>query len=162
MPTGPVTITLSITIWTIVIGFLLTGQLRHKQIAIVFALSWISARFVTANNDVAVLIFGYTICALICIYSKDVIVRLIGMIYGLRIVVLPTMTIFDANTETYWLWVWETNTVLLVIQILLALGTLDDGRTRVVMADSRLVRWAANSVSVVHKRKEPRRRDQGS
>ncbi len=116
---GPVTTAFMIFIWIFAICLGGLGNKDHAKIAFAFLLSWGAARLATGYDDLYVLLTFYPVCAFICLSAKDEIVRLIGMLYGLRILVVMA---FSAAATQFWM--WEVNLYILTCQIVLALATI--------------------------------------
>jgi len=128
IPTGPITITSMAVILTISIVFLIFGDRSQKKIAIAFVISWLGSRYATAFSEPLIIIIAYPLSALLCLSSGDKIVRLIGALYGVRLILFPVTFLIATSSESFWFWLWEVNRIIFYLQIILALGTIGYGR----------------------------------
>lgn len=125
-PTGPFTTLSMVVIFVTATAFFIWGRREQRFIAAALLISWIGARLYTSTDNMLTYIVFLTVAAGCALTPFTVISRYIGLIYGLRIVIL--LLVISNITTTFWL--WELNRVLLWVQILLAWGTIASGPGR--------------------------------
>lgn len=119
IPTGPLTITSAVIIFTLSTVFLLFGSDAQKKIAIALIFSWVGARSATVTGSPIPAVVSLTVAAFISFLGFTRISRLISYLYGLR---LAFLSLTFVGLEMFWF--WEVNRVLLYFQIILATGTM--------------------------------------
>lgn len=125
-PTGPITLTFTVIIFTVSVGFLIWGDRSQRFIALAFLASWIGARTATVTENQWIYVAFLTLSAGLSLAGITLISRAIATIYGLRLCLVAGMQ------WGLWEWylLWELNFVFLALQIILALGSVGGGSHR--------------------------------
>jgi len=131
---GPLTTFSALCVLVISVVLLRSARTDFRRLGLAFVVSWLSVRVVTATGAPIILLATYPICAALCFSSRKQLIRIVGLLYGVRALVIVLVIPFDLFIF------WEVNRVVFYAQLFLAVGIIiEHGGGRRVAVRSRAI-----------------------